>query len=81
MSGPTVGPTIEIAVCVAPNGRVSLVPNDRTSVNTETKAWRSGMSKELLDKHKKHETQGGVVIIRMLSEDWSTLEERRHGGA
>ncbi len=53
-----------------PDGIVSFTLADQTSINTVGKKWREELDRQLLEEHKEANTQGGVVIVTMLADDY-----------
>ena len=62
--------TMKIACVVMPDGIVSFTLADQTSINTIGKKWRKGLEEERRAEHKEANTQGGVVIVTMLADDY-----------
>ncbi len=62
--------TMKIACCVMADGDVAFVPADQTSINTVLEKWNAKLSEEERLKYKEAGTEGGVVVITMLSSDY-----------
>lgn len=62
--------TMRIACVVMPDGQVSFVPEDQTSLNTTMKKWRESIGEERLAEHQNANTLGGVVVVTMLADDY-----------
>lgn len=62
--------TMKIACCVMADGDVAFTLADQTSINTVTEKWSNGLSEEKRLEYKEAGTEGGVVVITMLSSDY-----------
>ncbi|KKN65414.1 hypothetical protein LCGC14_0481340 [marine sediment metagenome] len=65
--------TMKIACCVMADGDVAFTLADQTSINTVMEKWNDKRSKEERLKYKEAGTQGGVVVITMLSSNYFKL--------
>lgn len=69
--------TVQVACCVFADGSITFTLNDQTSINTARQKWLESRTEVQAAKHRKHETMGGAVVIKMLAEDWHMIQKEQ----
>ncbi len=73
-------PTIKVACCIFADGGIIFTLNDQTSINTARQKWLESRTEERAAQHREHETMGGAVVLKMLVDDWYTLQKEQLRG-
>lgn len=70
-------PTVSIVCCVFADGGRIFTLDDPASINTARKKWLDSRTPEIAAQHRKHETMGGAIKLKMLAEDWVTIKKEQ----
>ncbi len=70
-------PTVSIVCCIFADGGRIFTLDDKASINTARQKWLDSRSPETAAQHRKHETVGGAIKLKMLVDDWLTIEKEQ----